>query len=123
MERRFRHKMKLWGVCLLVMFVSLSCAKAKSAILSEKAFRQHNEGNYDKAIVTYKRLIALDPKNAINYWDLAVAYIDKGDSKSAKLQVEQLRQLGENELANQLDFLVRKSGQAVMYTGRYLPSE
>lgn len=95
----------------------MSCGRAKTAIFSEKAYDYHNRGEYDKAIAMYHKLIALDPKNPVNYWDLAIAYVDTKDFNSAREQAAKVRAL-DAHLADQLDLLIRKSAHGIMYTGR-----
>ena|SRR3989344_5370374 len=106
-------------LCLCLGFISLSCGRAKAAIFSEKAYDYHNRGEYDKAVDMYKKLIALEPKNAVNYWDLAIAYVDMKDFNAAREQAKKVRTF-DVQLADQLDMLIRKSSHGIMYTGRHL---
>ena len=106
-------------LCLSLGFVSVSCGRAKAAIFSEKAYDYHNKGEYAKAVGMYKKVIALDPKNPINYWDLAIAYVDMKDFNAAREQSAKVRAF-DGQLADQLDLLIRKSSHGIMYTGRNL---
>ena len=70
-------------------------------------------GGYgDKAIVKYEQLIEMHPEDSSYYWNLGVAYYRKGDVSKTRKQIKKLKDLGNyemaNELENQLDELVRK---------------
>jgi Flp pilus assembly protein TadD len=50
-------------------------------------------GDLDKAIDSFKKAIALDPRNDEDFVWLAIAYRKKGDSESAKAAISQAFQL------------------------------
>ena len=101
----------LFGIILLagiLSFFLLSSANVKVFFIGEKASYQHDRGHYDRAIQSYEKLIELDPKTGSNYWNLAVAYLQKGDKVHATKQIVRLRSIGEDDLAVMLkDFIKR----------------
>ncbi len=106
-------------LCLFAGSIFVSCGRAKAAVFSEKAYDYHNKGEYAKAVEMYNKLIALEPENPVNYWDLAIAYADMKDFNAARKQAAKVR-VFDAQLADQLDLLIRKSSRGIMYTGRNL---
>ncbi len=73
-----------------------------------KAETAYNQANFTKAIEFYKEAIALKPDKADLHWKLGIAYYSNGDKKDFKEQVLKLRELGRNDLANDLEQLASK---------------
>ena len=78
---------------LIVLFIFFStslcsCEKVQKDLKvywwAKEARDAHDEGNYDKAIELYKKIIELAPDDAVAYWDLGIAYLDMDDEKNAR---------------------------------------
>jgi serine/threonine-protein kinase len=54
----------------------------------------NKRGSYDKAIKMFEKGIDRDPTNALFYWDISIAYQDKGDFKSAINAIKKALDLG-----------------------------
>jgi FimV-like protein len=61
-----------------------SVSQEEAARLAERAAKRAGEGNYDKAISLWKRVLDLDPSLQKTRRDLAMAYMESGDNESAK---------------------------------------
>ncbi len=89
------------------VFVLLSCQQmrkdAEEQIMYQQAQAAHNEGDFVKAIRIYKKLIAKDPDNAENVYNLAMAYLDSKDFDGAKEQMKQLKEMDQEDLAGKVD--------------------
>lgn len=59
-------------------------AQAEAARLTDKAAKRANEGNYNKAISIWKRVLELDPSLHKARRDLAMSCMESGDTESAK---------------------------------------
>jgi len=116
------YSVRILTLCLVLALSSISCQKIEATLLSNKADRLHNAGKLDEAIKVYQRIIEIDP-NPINHWDLGVAYLDKGDTENARRQIEKIKEHGDDKLAEQLETLLQKSGQAIQYSGKDLPGK
>ncbi len=57
--------------------------KEEAARLADRAVKRANEGNYEKAIGIYKRVLELQPSFHSARRDLAMAYVEVGDVESA----------------------------------------
>jgi tetratricopeptide (TPR) repeat protein len=57
--------------------------KEEARRLAEKAVKRASEGNYEKAIGIYKRVVELQPSFHSARRDLAMAYVELGDVESA----------------------------------------
>ena len=61
-----------------------SAAQDEAARLAERAAKRAGEGNYDKAISIWKRVLELNPSLHKARRDLAMACMESGDTESAK---------------------------------------
>ena len=59
-------------------------AQDEAARLAERATKRAGEGNYDKAISVWKRVLELNPSLHKARRDLAMACMESGDTESAK---------------------------------------
>jgi tetratricopeptide (TPR) repeat protein len=57
--------------------------KEEARRLADRAVKRANEGNYEKAIGIYKRVLELQPSFHSARRDLAMAYVELGDVESA----------------------------------------
>ena len=64
------------------------------------------EGEYVKAIKCYQKTIELIPDDWRCYYNLGVVYNNMGDEENALKQVVELREINENERADELKELV-----------------
>jgi len=71
-----------------------------------------SEGEYEKAIKCYQKTIKLIPDDWRCYYNLGVAYSNTGDKENALKQVAKLRELNENEQADDLRGLIGSGGIA-----------
>ena len=91
---------------LLFCFSSCSCEGFDSDVLYKYAGREHDKGNFKRAIMIYEKVLKTDSDNAIVVYDLGVAYIDVRNWAAAKKQLYRLRELGRKDLAQQLSRLL-----------------
>ena len=93
---------------LLSSFIMSSCRKAESSWDLIKADTAYNQGNFEKAIELYKKLIEQDPQKADLYWKIGIAYYSNGEKFNTQKQIIQLKKLGKNDLADDLQQLLNK---------------
>ena len=62
-------------------------ARAEAKRLQEKAAKRAAQGNYDKAIGILKRVLELEPSNYKARRDLAMVFMEKGETEEAKNQL------------------------------------
>lgn len=48
-----------------------------------KGIDLHEQGQYDKAIATYKKALKIDKKSSLAFYEMSFAYMQKGDYKNA----------------------------------------
>src|SRR5215469_12585239 len=69
-------------VCVLVTLVCLGCdsssPEAKKARHRERATSYFEKGQYHEALIEYKNVAQLDPKDADAYYQLALTYLKLG---------------------------------------------
>ena len=103
--------MKKISILLLLSILAFSmssCEKIKTHILTIQADAAYNQGNADKAIKLYRQIIINDPKNANAHWYLGLSYFSKSNKFGALRQVSELRKLGKDDLADELDKLIEE---------------
>ena len=61
-----------------------------------------NRGNYDKVIECYQKVIELDPSSYLTYYYLGIVFGKKGDKAGLLKQIDRLRALHQNDLAERL---------------------
>ena len=71
--------------------------------LNNSAKAALDQGREDVAIKHYKTLLKINPKESEFYWNLAIAYFKKGQRVQALRQVKALEEIGEKELAEELE--------------------
>ena len=73
-----------------------------------KADTAYNQSHFKEAIELYKKLIEKDPQRSELYWKLGISYYSDGDRFNTRKQISQLRKLGKDDLANDLQQLLDK---------------
>ncbi len=100
---------------LFFCFVLLSCAtlcsceNIKVAILSGQAMFARNSGQLDKAEQLYQQIIDVQPDVAEHYWELATIYISARKRFLARQQIDKLKSMGREDLAQTLQRLMDQS--------------
>ena len=103
---RFCNISKLFIILCFPLLVS--CQGFGEQILYNRADDAHRKGDYETAIRIYKKLLAEDPQdkvipnNALIHYDLGIAYIDSGNRQKVPKQIDILKKLGREDLANEL---------------------
>lgn len=92
---------------LIAMSLS-SCGKIQVGYLSAKAMSAMNGGNFEKAEELYLKVIELEPNVADHHWQLASVYISSKRNAKARQEIEKLRSLGRDDLADQLFIILHK---------------
>ncbi len=106
---------KIKFVFWLLFFAACLCSllacdkKLGQQLLYNKARNLHDQGQLDKAIVIYKRILEMQGDHSEVNYDLGIAYADQGDVTNAKNQVEILRSSGRSDLAEVLAEVIRDS--------------
>ncbi len=80
------YKVVLASALVLAIAVSLWFAApvfSTAGAYNYQGFAQNNEGEYDKAIVTFTKAIELDPDFALAYNNRAWAYLELGEYEKA----------------------------------------
>lgn len=72
-------------------------AQDEAIRLAERAAKRANEGNYEKAISLWKRVLELNPSQPKARRDLAMACMESGDSESAKNHLIEVLRLNPND--------------------------
>ena len=85
----------------------LSCQEmrknASKQIQYQQAQKAHNEGDFVKAIRIYQKLIVKEPDNEMYVYDLGMAYLDSKDFDGAKEQIDQLKKMDREDLAEKME--------------------
>lgn len=71
-------------------------------MLSAKANAAKNNASLERAEELYKEIIRIQPDVPEHYWELGTLYISNHDNYKARQQVEKLREMGRNDLADNL---------------------
>ncbi len=94
------------SLILLLSLTALSCTKLKTTLLEAQAMTAYNQGNIDRAIELYKKLVEINPTNGQYHWGLGTAYFSAGKPDNARWEVMQLRKLNRDDLADDLERLL-----------------
>lgn len=69
---------------LIILCVSIQIfAQSNIEGYVKKGVQYHDNGEYDKAIETYKKALELDPKSTLVNYEIALSYFTKGDYEKA----------------------------------------
>ena len=102
------RRLMLFCFLLFSFFILSSCGKVGASLDLIKADAAYNQGNFEKAIELYKKLIEQDAQKADLYWKIGIAYYSNGEKSNTQKQIIQLKKLGKNDLANDLQQLLNK---------------
>ncbi|GAA4823153.1 tetratricopeptide repeat protein [Algivirga pacifica] len=70
------------GLLLLLTFLGLQgFGQSNIEDLVKEGVQYHDNGDYEKAIATYKKALEIDPKSALVNYEMALSYFKKGDYK------------------------------------------
>ena len=72
------------------------------AFLSAKANAAKNNASMERAEEIYKEIIRIQPGVPEHYWELGTFYLSNNNKHRARQQVEKLRKMGCNDLADSL---------------------
>ena len=103
-----RRQNLLIGMILLLCFLSPGCYQFKTAFGMLAAESAYNQGQFGKAVRIYQDLIEINPQSADLHWHLGIAYFSAGNYDKTAIQIERLKGLGENKLADDLQQLLDK---------------
>jgi Tfp pilus assembly protein PilF len=93
-------------VCCLSL---CSCDNIKVAILSGQAMFARNSGQFDKAEKLYQQIIDIQPEVPEHHWELATIYITARKRFLAHRQIDKLKKMGRDDLAQTLQRLMEQS--------------
>ncbi|MET2984360.1 tetratricopeptide repeat protein [Aureibaculum conchae] len=69
---------------LLLLLISIpSFAQSTIEDFVKEGIQQHDKGEYDKAIDTYKKALEINPKSTLVNYEIALSYFSKADYKKA----------------------------------------
>ena len=72
---------------------ALSLSPKRLDLLHAKAALMYDLENYEAAILTYNKIVAIEPKDALGWYDLACCYALQGNSESALASLKQAIEL------------------------------
>ncbi|MFA5087848.1 MAG: tetratricopeptide repeat protein [Candidatus Omnitrophota bacterium] len=110
-------------VPFLIRYVLNSYSQLQKYLLLRKAGSCFDARQWDEAIKTYEKLLTLDPQEPMMYWELGLAYREKGDRAGAQRQAKELRRLGYLDWSERLETLLAESDRIIFYSGENLPSK
>ena len=84
------------------------CDQLKVAYWSAIAQSATNNGSFAKAEALYNKIVDLQPNVAENYWQRGMLYIAMKESRKVLQDSATLRKLKRNDLADQLEQLLRQ---------------
>src|SRR5256885_4727929 len=91
-----RHRRFRIALCCFFLFLSATASVAGQNPIEDRSNHQMNSGvgmygagNLDAAITAFRDAISIWPKNALAYFNLGAALVDKGDSTGAMKAYEQ----------------------------------
>lgn len=73
-------------LALVVAFLIVSThsfAQLNIDYFIEEGIQHHDDGNYDKALTSYKKALEIDPNSAVVHYEMAYTYFAKGDLEKA----------------------------------------
>jgi tetratricopeptide (TPR) repeat protein len=72
------------GIIFILIFSAIqSFAQSNIEDFVKEGIEYHNQGDYEKAIDTYKKALKIDPKSTLVNYEIALSYFTKGDYKEA----------------------------------------
>jgi len=75
------RKQLLFGICL---FLTITCfGQDKLDSLVQVGIKYHDNGEFDKAIDTYKQALKINPKSTLVNYEISMSYLNAGDNKNA----------------------------------------
>lgn len=100
-------------ILLIVLFIAVAaglsaCSKIQTGYLSAKAMAAVNGGNFTKAEELYLKIIEIEPNVPDHHWQLAGVYISSRRNAKARQEIETLRRMGRDDLADQLFIILHK---------------
>lgn len=96
-------------IMVAVFLISVSaCSQMQVGYLSAKAISATNAGNFAKAEELYLKIMELEPNVADHHWQLAGVYIASRQKAKAQKEIQALRRLGRDDLADQLFIIMNK---------------
>lgn len=104
---------RMQNVSLIVSLLSFlailgSCAKVEQSFTYMQAETAYNQGDLNKAVELYKKLLEKTPNDASLHWRLGTVYFSKGEKLRVQKEIIELRKLGRDDLASDLKQLVEK---------------
>jgi len=108
-KKKWIWLLALIPVAGILSFLILSSTSVKVFFIGEKAKNYHDKGRLEQAILSYERLIELDPSNYSNYFNLAMAHLQNGEKAKAKKQIAKLRAMGSDDVADMLQDLINRN--------------
>ncbi|MFA6378914.1 MAG: tetratricopeptide repeat protein [Candidatus Omnitrophota bacterium] len=93
---------------ILVSLCLCSCNKLKVASLESSAILATSNGDLEKAEELYKKMIALDPQEPEHHWGLGTTYLSRRQNDKAAKEIKILRQMGREDLADKMVFLLNQ---------------
>ncbi len=97
--------MKRVLIIAFLAFISLglcSCDSLRVAVFSAQATFARNSGQLEKAETLYKKIIDLQPDVPEHYWELGTLYISANKRFQARQQLEIIKKMGRQDLAETL---------------------
>lgn len=77
-----------------------------------KGIDLHEQGQYDKAIIAYKKALKIDKKSTLVFYEMAFAYMEKGDYKNAVKYSKKVLKINKNYLLE--SYLIHSSALDLM---------
>ena len=101
-------KFKIITLCLTLGVLLTSCKAIKIPWLQVQAETAYNQGNFEQAVKLYEQLIELKPDSDMYHWHLGICYFSQGKTYKAQKEVVQLRKIGAEDLAKDLEQLIAR---------------
>ncbi len=99
-------------IMVSILLISVSaCTQMQVGYLSAKAISATNAGSFAKAEELYLKIIELEPNVADHHWQLAGVYIASRQQAKAQKEIQVLRRLGRDDLADQLFIIMNKPAE------------
>lgn len=99
-------------IVFVMIFLSVlclsSCQKLKTSWMMIDAEAAYNQGNAQKAVDIYKKVIETNPQQADVHWKLGIAYYTLGEKLNMEKEIVILRKFKEMNMANDLQQLLDK---------------
>jgi tetratricopeptide (TPR) repeat protein len=105
-----------------LLFTALTClvinAQNPVETIVMEGIEYHGEGDYDKAIETYRKALELEPNSPLVFYEIAYSYFEKKDYENAIAYADKV--LVQNGEHMQAAYMVK--GSALELTGRHKES-